>query len=220
MSVTAVPIRPLRRGAVLKLWLGLLVLALAAAALAWFGTRGQQRETLASGVQIQVIEEGEGNPVTPADLVALRYRLTKSDGTFIQDSDQTGQPFVTSTQGIFPGFAEALQRMRAGGRYRIWLPPGQHVTGPAQPGAPFGAQDTLVFRIEVLQIAPGMAAMQQMMGGPGGPGGPGAAEAGAAPGRAPGAAPPAGAEGTPPAAERGRGAAERPGEPAAGNSQR
>src|SRR5687767_9589580 len=111
MSVTAVPIRPLSRGAVLKLWLGLLVLALAAAALAWAGTRGQQRETLASGVQIQVIEEGEGNAVTPADLVALRYRLTKTDGTLIQDSDQTGQPFVTSTEGLFPGFSEALQRM-------------------------------------------------------------------------------------------------------------
>jgi hypothetical protein len=212
MSVTAVPIRPLRRGAVLKLWLGLLVLAAAAAALAWYGTRSQQRETLASGVQIQVIEEGEGNPVTPADLVALRYRLTKTDGTLIQDSDQTGQPFVTSTEGLFPGFSEALQRMRAGGRYRIWLPPGQHVQGPVPPGAPFSATDTLVFRIEVLQIAPGMAAMQQMMGGAGG-------TPGSAPGGAPGTAPPAGAEGPPPAAERG-GSAEQPREPAAANSQR
>lgn len=216
MSVTAVPIRPLRRGAVLKLWLGLLVLALAAAALAWWGTRGQQRETLPSGVQIQVIKEGEGNPVTPADLVALRYRLTKADGTLIQDSDQTGQPFVTSTEGLFPGFSEALQRMRAQGRYRIWLPPGQHIQGPVPPGAPFGAQDTLVFRIEILQIAPGMAAMQSMMGGAGGaPGAPGGAPGG--PGGAPGASAPGGA--TPPAAERG-GAAERPREPAPGNSQR
>jgi FKBP-type peptidyl-prolyl cis-trans isomerase FkpA len=218
MSVTAVPIRPLSRGAVLKLWLGLLVLALAAAALAWAGTSGQQRETLASGVQVQVIEEGEGNAVTPADLVALRYRLTKTDGTLIQDSDQTGQPFVTSTEGLFPGFSEALQRMRAGGRYRIWLPPGQHVQGPLPPGAPFGPQDTLVFRIEVLQIAAGMAAMQQMMGGPGGaPGGPG----GAAPGGAPGAAPPSGPSGaTPPAADRRGAGPERPSEPAPANSQR
>jgi len=197
MSVTAVPIRPLSRGAVLKLWLGLLVLALAAAALAWAGTRGQQRETLASGVQIQVIKEGEGNTVTPADLVALRYRLTKTDGTLIQDSDQTGQPFVTSTEGLFPGFSEALQRMRAGGRYRIWLPPGQHVQGPLPPGAPFGPQDTLVFRIEVLQIAAGMAAMQQMMGGagrpPAGAGPEGAGPQGGAPEAAPdGPAAPAG----------------------------
>ena len=211
MSVTAVPIRPLSRGSVLKLWLGLLFLVLAAAALAWFGTRSQQRETLPSGVQIQVLEEGEGNPVTPADLVALRYRLTKTDGTLIQDSDQTGQPFVTSTEGLFPGFSEALQQMRAGGRYRIWLPPGQHVQEQLPPTAPFTRDDTLVFAIEVLQIAPGMAAMQQMMGNPGGPGG-------AAPGGAPGAPPPSAPGGASP--EGGPAAREPLAEPPAGNSQR
>jgi hypothetical protein len=106
--------------------------------------------------------------------VALRYELRKADGTLIQDSDQTGQPFVTSTEGLFPGFAEGLQLMQAGGRYRLWIPPGLHVSQPMPAGAPFGPDDTLVFEVEVLQIAPGMAAMQQLMGGAGGaPGGPG-----------------------------------------------
>ena len=59
MSVTAVPICPLSRGSVLKLWLGLLVLALLAAGLAWVGTRASSARP-PSGVQIQVIEEGEG----------------------------------------------------------------------------------------------------------------------------------------------------------------
>src|SRR5687768_9309117 len=212
MSVTAVPIRPLSRGSVLKLWLGLLALALLAAGLAWLGTRALQRETLPSGVQLQTIEQGEGNTVTPADLVALRYRLTKTDGTLIQDSDDTGQPFVTGTEGLFPGFSEGLQRMQQGGRYRLWLPPGQHVQGPLPPGAPFTPEDTLVFDIEVMQIAPGMAAMQQMMGAPGasgGPGGPGGAGgAGAAPPSGPGGAAPAERPGT----------RERPPEPT-GNSR-
>ena len=212
MSVTAVPIRPLSRGSVLKLWLGLIVLALAAAGLAWVGTRGQQRETTASGLQIQVIREGEGATVTPADLVALRYKLRTTDGTLIQDSDQTGQPFVTSTEGLFPGFSEGLQRMRAGGRYRLWIPPGLHVQGPLPPGAPFAAGDTLMFEIEVLQIAPGMAAMQQMMGGQGG------APGGAPPGAAPGGAPPAGPHPTGP---EGAGAGpEAPPAAPTGNSQR
>ena len=180
MSVTAVPIRPLSRGSVLKLWLGLLVLVLLAVGFAWAGTRSLQRETLPSGVQIQVMEEGEGATVTPADLVALRYKLRKTDGTLIQDSDQTGQPFVTSTQGLFPGFAEGLQHMRQHGRYRLWLPPGQHVQSQLPPDAPFTAQDTLVFDIQVLQIAPGMAAMQQMMGPPGASAPPGAVPPGAA----------------------------------------
>ena len=171
MSVTAVPIRPLARGSLVKLWIGLAVLALAAVALAWFGTSGFQVITTDSGLRYRVLEEGEGPTVTPADLVALRYELRKADGTLIQDSDQTGQPFVTSTEGLFPGFSEGLQLMQAGGRYKLWIPPGLHVTGPMPPNAPFGPEDTLVFEVEVLQIAPGMAAMQQLMGGPGGPGG-------------------------------------------------
>lgn len=169
MSVTAVPIRPLARGSVLRLWIGLLVLAVAAVALAWVGTRGVQRETTATGLQIQVIEQGEGDPVTSADLVALRYELRKEDGTLIQDSDQTGQPFVTGTEGVFPGFAEGLQMMREGGRYVLWIPPGLHIRQPMGPEAPFTPDDTLVFEIEVVQIARGMAAMQQLMGPPGAP---------------------------------------------------
>ncbi|WP_129792352.1 FKBP-type peptidyl-prolyl cis-trans isomerase [Sphingosinicella sp. CPCC 101087] len=189
MSVTAVPIRPLARGSVLKLWIGLLVLALAAGAMAWIGTSGQQVITTESGLRYRVVEEGTGPTVTPADLVALRYQLRKEDGTLIQDSDDTGQPFVTGTEGVFPGFAEGLQLMQAGGRYILWLPPGQHVQQAMPPGAPFTPEDTLVFEIEVLQIAPGMAAMQQMMGPPGaGP------EGGAPDGAGP---PPGGAGGTP-----------------------
>jgi hypothetical protein len=191
MSVTAVPIRPLARGSVLKLWIGLLVLALAAAGLAWVGTAGQQVTTTASGLRYRVVEEGTGPTVTPADLVALRYQLRKEDGTVIQDSDETGQPFVTGTEGVFPGFAEGLQLMQAGGRYILWLPPGLHVQQPMPPGAPFAAEDTLVFEIEVLQIAPGMAAMQSLMGGQGGaPGGPsGAPPEGAGASEAPAEAP-------------------------------
>ena len=197
MSVTAVPIRPLARGSVLKLWIGLLVLALGAAALAWVGTAGLQVTTTSSGLRYRVIEEGTGPTVTPADLVALRYKLRKEDGTLIQDSDETGQPFVTGTEGVFPGFSEGLQLMQAGGRYILWLPPGLHVQQPMPPGAPFTPEDTLVFEIEVMQIAPGMAAMQQMMGpGGGGPGGPGGGPPGG--GAPPQGASPHGPEGPPP----------------------
>jgi hypothetical protein len=204
MSVTAVPIRPLARGAVLKLWLGLAALALAAAALAWWGTAGMQVTTTDSGLRYRVIEEGEGPTVTPADLVALRYELRTQDGELIQDSDQAGQPFVTGTEGLFPGFSEGLQLMRAGGRYKLWIPPGLHVQEQLPPEAPFTAEDTLVFEVEVLQIAPGMAAMQQLMGPPGAP-----------PGGAPGASAPG--EGAQPGAPGTEGSAPPPGP--AGNSQ-
>lgn len=203
MSVTTVPIRPLPKGSLLKLWLAIVALCVAAGAFAWIGTAPLQIITTQTGVRFQTLKAGEGPLITPADLVAMRYRLTKADGTLIEDSDQTGQPFVASVERVFPGFGEAMQRMQQGGRYRIWLPPGQHAQ-MIPPGAPFRAEDTLVFDVRVLQVAEGMAAMQQMMGPQGGggapPGGlpPGAVPPGAE-GLPPGAAPP-GAEGLPPGA--------------------
>lgn len=163
-AVTAVPIRPLARGAVLKLWIGLLVLALAAAGLAWWGTRPLQMVTLESGVRYRVMQAGTGPLMTAADVVALRYKLrVGSPGApVIQDSDDTGRPLVATTADVFPGFAEGLQQMQAGGRYLLWLPPGQHASGPFPPNAPFQAGDTLVFEIQVLQIGAGQASAYQM----------------------------------------------------------
>jgi len=163
-EVTAVPIAPLARGAVLKLWIGLLVLVLAAAALAWWGTKAWQEITLPSGVRYRVVAEGAGPTITPADVFALNYRLHVGtvDAPAIESTETAGQPYVATTAEIFPGFGEALQHMRAGGRYVLWLPPGQHVPGPVPPGTPFSQSDTLVFEIEVLQIAAGMASARQM----------------------------------------------------------
>ena len=144
------------RGPGLAIWLMVAVLAIAIGGLGWYMMRGDGVVTTASGLRYQVIEEGTGEPATPADLVMLRYILTKEDGTVIQNSDDTGQLFVTRTSDVFEGFAEGLQLMRAGGSYKLWVPPGLHYDEP-QPGAPFTPQDTLVFEIFVHQIGRGMA---------------------------------------------------------------
>ena len=185
-AVTAVPIRPVARGSVLKLWLALLVLLAAAAALAWWGTQPLQVITLDSGVRYRVIRQGTGPEMTPADAIALRYKLHANSvtGRVIQDSDEAGEPFVSTTSDVFPGFAEGMQRMRAGGEYILWLPPGTHAQGPIPPSAPFTANDTLVFEIRDVQIGAGQAQalqmrrmqqiqqqMQQQQGQPGMPGG-------------------------------------------------
>jgi FKBP-type peptidyl-prolyl cis-trans isomerase FkpA len=194
-EVTAVPIRPVRRGTLVKLWLGLILLCLAAAGLAWLGTRPLQEITLPSGARYRVVSQGHGAPMTPADVAGLRYKLhvNSLEAPTIQDSDENGgQLFATSIQEVFPGFADALTHMREGGRYLLWLPPGTHVSGNPPPGAPFTPRDTLVFQIEMVQIARNMASQRQMMmmqqmmqqqqqqqGGAGAP--PGAGGAGGAP---------------------------------------
>jgi FKBP-type peptidyl-prolyl cis-trans isomerase FkpA len=188
MSVTAVPLHPLKKGSVAKLWIALALLAGLAAAFAWWGTASFQTVTTGTGVGIRTLRGGSGAKITPQDVFALHYKLhAKSlEAPVIQDSRETGQPFVTTTQGVYPGFADGLQHMRPGGSYILTLPPGTHEQGPIPAQAPFTAKDSLVFEIDVLQVEPGagprfmemqrmqqlqqLQQMQQMQGGaPGGP---------------------------------------------------
>jgi hypothetical protein len=197
MSVTAVPLRPLARGSVLKLWIGLAVLTLAAVALAWLGTAGMQRVLTASGLQYQVVEEGEGNTITPADLALVHFTGRRENGEVFA-STRGSQPVPAAVGNFVPGFDEALQLMRQGSRYKVWVPPELGYGDNVPPDAPFEPGETLMFDISVVQVAPGMAAMQRMMGqqggsaGPGGPGGPGL-EQGTPEGAAPSGAAPEGA---------------------------
>jgi len=184
MSVTTVPLQPLRKGSVAKLWIALAFLAALAAAFAWWGTSAFQTVRTANGVAIRTLAAGSGSKITPQDVVALHYKLHARtlESPVIQDSRETGQPFVTTTQGVYSGFAEGLQHMRPGGSYVLTLPPGTHEQGPLPPGAPFTAKDSLVFEIEILQVEAGagprflemqrmqqlqqLQQMQQMQGAP------------------------------------------------------
>jgi FKBP-type peptidyl-prolyl cis-trans isomerase FkpA len=216
-EVTAVPIRPLPRGTLIKLWLVILILCAAGAGLAWVGTAAFQPVSLSGGAMLRTLERGHGEKITPADAIALRYKLHVNtlEAPVIQDSDESGRPFLATTADVYPGFAEGLQQMQPGGRYILTLPPGTHQTGQVPPGAPFRVSDTLVFEIQVLQVAAGQASalqmqrmqemmMQQQMQGQGAPGAPGGAPGAEGGGGAPpsgGGAPPAGARpaGAPPA---------------------
>jgi len=159
-EVTAVPIRPIAKGSMVKLWLGLILLCLAGAALAWVGTSAMQVTTTPTGLRYQVLAAGEGPTITSADLVALDY-TGRANGAVFDSSESRGQPLVTGTSGMIPGFGEALQLMKKGGRYRVWIPPHLGYNGQVPQGAPFGPNDTLEFDIHIREVAPGMAAAQQ-----------------------------------------------------------
>ena len=59
-AITAVPLRPLARGSVLKLWIALVLLVGVAGGLAWWGTRGVQVITLDSGATVKTVRQGTG----------------------------------------------------------------------------------------------------------------------------------------------------------------
>lgn len=166
MSVTAVPLRPIKKGSLAKLWIGLAALSLAAGGLAWAGTNGQQMTTTPSGLQLQVLKEGTGPQPTTTDIVLVHYKGQLEDGT-VFDSTEGKQPVPFPVTGVIPGFTEGLQLMKKGGTYRLKIP-SQLAYGPTGAGGVIPPNANLEFEIQLIDIAPASALQGMMPPGAGG----------------------------------------------------
>ena len=184
MSATQVPLRPLKRGSMLKLWLGILMLVAAAGVLALVGAGSLRGETTATGVQIRTLKAGSGDPILATDGAIVEYEGRLADGTVFDSTEGRGPAGMIPGQ-VIPGFGEALQKMQEGGRYTIRIPSALGY-GPAGAGdGKIPPNSDLVFDIEVKQVVRGAAAMV----GPGAPQGspmPGAPDQGGPQGAPPG----------------------------------
>ena len=149
-----------RRGGSLKLWLGILAVIAAGVALAWFGAGSLRPEVTPTGLEFRVTKEGKGEPITDQDAVLLDYVLTADDGTVL-DSSQQHEPQPMTTAGVFPGFAEAMRRMREEGQYHFTMPQRLAFNGPPPPSFPKNSD--LTFDVRVRKIVRGGAAMMGMM---------------------------------------------------------
>jgi hypothetical protein len=126
--------------------------------------RGQ---LLPSGLRIETIHEGTGPLITARDTPLVRYELrVLGRNEVIQSNFSDPQPAPLPLQGVIPGFAEALTHMRPGGEIRFWVPPSIGYGAATPPGAPFGPDDILEFRVKVEGLAPaGHAAAAPDSGG-------------------------------------------------------
>lgn len=191
MSVTAVPLQPVKRSYLAWIWIGLGLAVVAAFLLAMQGDdywsksqRGFGVHTTASGLKYRILKPGTGPNPTDTDVALVNYEGKLRNGTTF---DKSQQPTPMPIRGVVPGFSEGLKLMNKGAKYRFWLPAklayGEKGAGPIPPNAP------LVFDVELLEFLPQSVIeqyqqQQQMMGG-GGPGGaPGGVPGG--PGGAPG----------------------------------
>jgi FKBP-type peptidyl-prolyl cis-trans isomerase len=174
MSVTAVPLRPIAKGSLGRLWIGVAAVALAAAGLAYAGQRNLQPSgaafladngkqagviTTDSGLQYQVIREGEGPSPTAGDIALVGYTGTLVDGKVFDQNEQAAMP----VDGVVPGFSEALQLMKRGGEYKIFIPPALGY-GDKESG-PIPVNSVLIFNVKLLDFksrAEIMAMQQQM----------------------------------------------------------
>ena len=107
--------------------------------------------TLPSGLQYQIIKEGNGRKPTATDKVKCHYEGMLIDGTLFDSSIQRGEPATFPLNGVIAGWTEGLQLMQEGAKYRFFIPYnlgyGEHGAGASIP--PFAA---LVFDVELIEV--------------------------------------------------------------------
>lgn len=107
--------------------------------------------TLASGLQYEVIQKGEGASPASTDKVKCHYHGTLVDGTVFDSSVQRGEPAEFPVDGVIQGWVEALQLMSVGSKWRLYIP-SNLAYGENGAGGVIGPHATLIFEVELLAI--------------------------------------------------------------------
>ena len=125
-----------------------------AAGEAFLAENGKRAEvkTTPSGLQYEVLEEGNGPQPTAQDQVEVHYTGKLIDGTVFDSSVDRGVPATFGVTQVIPGWVEALQLMKAGSKWRLFIP-SQLAYGPqGTPGGPIGPDSTLIFDVELIKV--------------------------------------------------------------------
>jgi FKBP-type peptidyl-prolyl cis-trans isomerase len=107
-------------------------------------------KTTASGLQYKVIKSGTGPSPKPTDVVKVHYHGTLIDGTVFDSSVRRNTPATFPVNGVIPGWTEALQLMKVGDKWKLFIP-AKLAYGENGPG-PIGPNRVLIFEVELLGI--------------------------------------------------------------------
>lgn len=108
-------------------------------------------KTTSSGLQYKVIKDGEGPMPKATDTVTVNYRGTLVDGTEFDSSYKRGEPATFPVNGVIPGWVEALQLMKVGSKFQLFIPSGL-AYGERGAGQQIGPNSALIFEVELLSI--------------------------------------------------------------------
>jgi len=108
-------------------------------------------QVTASGLQYRVLEEGTGASPTAQDTVRCHYEGKLLSGDVFDSSYQRGEPTEFPVNGVIEGWTEALQMMKTGAKWQVFLKP-DLAYGARGAGGAIGPNETLVFQIELLGI--------------------------------------------------------------------
>ncbi|MBH0112513.1 FKBP-type peptidyl-prolyl cis-trans isomerase [Novosphingobium sp. YJ-S2-02] len=166
-EITRVPLQPIAKGAVGKIWIGALALALAGAGIAY--------AAMPASVDVKTLTAGAGESPTVDDVVLISYKGTLPDGKVFDEAQQV--PMALNE--VVPGFTKALVQMQRGGKYTVEIPSelayGSRAVGDIPPNTDLTFEIELLdfkSRAEIEQQQRILQQLQQMQGGaPGGPAG-------------------------------------------------
>jgi FKBP-type peptidyl-prolyl cis-trans isomerase FkpA len=204
-EITRVPIAPLAKGSLTKLWIGVILAILVGAGLAW--------AAVPKGLDVDVITAGTGPMPKEGEVIFVKYKgKLAADGTVFEDAQTSpfpvkdlfpeGNPFLYEKGQMIPGFYEGLKNVQKGGKYEIFIPAEMAYGATPPPQSPIPPNADLEFEIEVTGIMSRAAVernlqllrdqMQAQLGAPGAE-----APGGGAPGGAPQGAPQGPPQGVP-----------------------
>ena len=195
-EITRVPLQPVAKGSLARLWLGVAGAVALAAGIAWLA--------MPPGVSVDTVTAGTGDSPQATDVVFVKYTGRLEDGTVFDQSQEAGWPIpgilpdgtALPLDQMVPGFRDALMQMQKGGSYTVEIPSDLAYGATPPPGAPIPPNADIRFDVELVDFMTREEAearyqrmvgmLQQMQGAPGAPGVPGAqAPDGAAPVPAP-----------------------------------
>jgi FKBP-type peptidyl-prolyl cis-trans isomerase FklB len=110
-------------------------------------------KTTTSGLQYKVLKEGAGEPPKATDSVVTHYKGTLLDGTEFDSSYKRNEPATFPVNRVIPGWTEALQLMKPGSKYQLFIP-SKLAYGERGAGRDIGPNSALIFEVELISIKP------------------------------------------------------------------
>ncbi|MBS1764197.1 MAG: FKBP-type peptidyl-prolyl cis-trans isomerase [Bacteroidetes bacterium] len=107
--------------------------------------------TLPSGLEYEIIKEGNGPKPKADDMVTTHYHGTLIDGKVFDSSVERGQPAQFALNQVIPAWTEALQLMPVGSKWKLFVP-ANLAYGEHGAGGVIGPNETLIFEVELLSI--------------------------------------------------------------------
>lgn len=152
-EVTRVPLKPISKGSLLMLVLGILIGIGLSAAYAYFTV---------PRVSVNTVAAGSGDHPKADDVVFVRYTGKLDDGTVFDKSQDLPLPipgvvpegYPLQLEGMIPGFRDAVLKMQKGGKYQVQIPAEMAYGATPPPGSPIPANADLTFEIELIDFMP------------------------------------------------------------------